>query len=172
MNCEKGLVRRLDELGRVVIPKELRQSLRIENGNMLEFFYKDGTELIVKKYEPIREISSLGEKLLYSLRGFLDVGFLLCDMQKVVAVQNHSKKDTMGKKLFSSFVEKLKFTHTPFDCEKPIDAVLKENNKIFPIVSQGIVSGCVIVTSKNQCENCVSISVSTIVQILSDYLSE
>ena len=172
MHNNKGLVRRLDELGRVVIPKEIRHSLKIENGNMLEFFYSIQDGLVVKKFEPIREFSGFGAKLLYALRSHSEIGFLLCDTEKVVAVQNLSKKDTIGKKLNPDLVEKLKLFHNSFDFEHPIESQIKQNNKVFPVVVQGNVVGCVVVSSEKPQGSEVFASVSTIVQILVDYLSE
>ena len=92
MHNEKGFVRRVDELGRVVIPKELRFALKIETGTMLEFFCENNKELHLCKYEPLRQISDLGENCLHALKGH-DCGILLCDSASVIAVQNLPKKD-------------------------------------------------------------------------------
>ena len=53
-----GIVRRIDDLGRVVIPKEIRRTLRIRESDPLEIFTDREGEIILKKYSPIGEITS------------------------------------------------------------------------------------------------------------------
>ena len=172
MQNNKGFVRRLDELGRVVIPKEIRKSLKIENGNLIEFFYTTNNELKLCKFEPVRELSDFGSKILYSMRKYADFGFLLCDMQQVVAVQNFSKKDSFGKKLDAKFLEELKTKTSTFEFGSPIDANLYQKNLIFPIIVMGDCVGCLIVTTN--LPNFVTIfeATKTLVQIFCDYLCE
>lgn len=171
MQNEKGFVRRLDELGRVVIPKELRHSLKIENGNLLEFFYTS-QGLKISKYEPVRELGDFGSKMLYSLRGYTDFGLLLCDTQRVVCVQNFSKKDTMGKRLTLQVLAQLKQAGESFEAKAPLDVKLNENNLVFPIKVLGDLFGCLIVTTKNSNFDEVFVAAKTVVQILCDYLDE
>ena len=52
-----GIVRRIDDLGRVVVPKEIRRTLRIREGDPLEIFTDKEGEIILKKYSPIGELS-------------------------------------------------------------------------------------------------------------------
>ena len=56
-----GIIRRIDDLGRIVIPKELRKSLRIKNGDSLEIFV-DQEDIILKKYSPIESIEEAAIK--------------------------------------------------------------------------------------------------------------
>lgn len=168
MDNNKGLIRRLDELGRVVIPKEIRHSLKIENGNLLEFFYTQEKGLCVQKIEPIREIGDFGEKIMYALREYPSIGFLLCDMQKIVVAQNCSKKDNVGKKLSSALIEKLKHTKKTFEYQQNED----EKFLIFPIICQGDVVGGVLVNKKTPIGEDVSGAVKLVARILGDYLDE
>ena len=57
-----GIVRRIDDLGRVVIPKEIRRTMRIREGDPLEIFTNSEGEVIFKKYSPIGEISSIASQ--------------------------------------------------------------------------------------------------------------
>ena len=172
MQNDKGLVRRVDELGRVVIPKEIRHSLKIENGNMLEFFCTVDGALKLEKFEPVREFCDFGEKMLYALREYSDCGFMLCDTQKVVAVQNCSKKDNVGKKLNQNFVSLIKQATGKLVCDFPFESFKDEKCVVFPINVLGDFVGCLIVVS-NKLENQDAwISAKTISTILSDYLSE
>ena len=57
-----GIVRRIDDLGRVVIPKEIRRTLRIKEGTPLEIFTDREGEIILKKYSPIGELSTFARE--------------------------------------------------------------------------------------------------------------
>jgi AbrB family transcriptional regulator (stage V sporulation protein T) len=93
-----GIVRRIDELGRVVIPKEIRRTLRIKEGDPLEIF-TDRDELMLKKYSPIATLERLSDataKTLNDLSGRLS---LICDTDEILCVYGDGKKDLNGKKL-------------------------------------------------------------------------
>lgn len=92
-----GIVRRIDELGRVVIPKEIRRTLRIKEGDPLEIF-TDRDELMLKKYSPIATLDKFSEataKTLNELSGLLVV---LCDTDETIAVAGEGKR-TVGRRL-------------------------------------------------------------------------
>lgn len=59
-----GIVRRIDDLGRVVIPKEIRRTMRIREGDPLEIFVSNEGEVIFKKYSPISELGSIAGAVL------------------------------------------------------------------------------------------------------------
>ena len=67
-----GIVRRIDDLGRVVIPKEIRRTMRIREGDPLEIFTDKDGELIFKKYSPIGELSDFAAQICDSLRRSTD----------------------------------------------------------------------------------------------------
>ena len=62
-----GIVRRIDELGRVVIPKEIRRTLRIREGDPLEIYTDHDGEVVLKKYSPIGEIANIAKDYTDSL---------------------------------------------------------------------------------------------------------
>lgn len=88
-----GIVRRIDDLGRVVIPKEIRRTLRIREGDPLEIFTDREGEIILKKYSPIGELSTLS--VLYSESLAQTMGCTVCitDMDQVVAAAGPGKKE-------------------------------------------------------------------------------
>lgn len=88
-----GIVRRIDDLGRVVIPKEIRRTLRIREGDPLEIFTDREGEVILKKYSPIGELSAFAEQYAKSLSRVLDCLVLICDMDQVIAAAGSGKKD-------------------------------------------------------------------------------
>ena len=88
-----GIVRRIDELGRVVIPKEIRRTLRIREGDPLEIFTDHDGEVVLKKYSPIGEIASIAKDYTDSLYRTLGHMTCICDRDAVVSVSGASKKE-------------------------------------------------------------------------------
>ncbi|MBP5308041.1 MAG: AbrB/MazE/SpoVT family DNA-binding domain-containing protein [Clostridia bacterium] len=89
-----GIVRRIDELGRVVIPKEIRKTLRLSSGDPLEI-YTDRDELLFRKYSPIRSIDGFAEEFSAALREISGYSAAVCDTDFVVAC--HGAKEFTGK---------------------------------------------------------------------------
>ncbi len=92
-----GIVRRIDELGRVVIPKEIRRTLRIREGDPLEIYTDRDGEVILKKYSPIGEMSNFAKDYTESI--FRSMGHIACivDRDQVVAASGVSKKELADK---------------------------------------------------------------------------
>ncbi len=94
-----GIVRRIDELGRVVIPKEIRRTLRIREGDPLEIFTDHDGEVVLKKYSPIGEIAAIAKDYTDSLYRTLGHITLISDRDAIVAVSGASKRDQWEKAL-------------------------------------------------------------------------
>ncbi len=92
-----GIVRRIDDLGRVVIPKEIRRTLRIREGDPLEIFTDREGEIILKKYSPIGELSSLAGLYAESLAQTMGCTVCIADMDQIVAVSGNGKKELKDK---------------------------------------------------------------------------
>ena len=92
-----GIVRRIDELGRIVVPKEIRRTLRIREGDPLEIYTDRDGEIILKKYSPIGEMQSFAKDYTESL--FRSLGHIACivDRDQVVAASGVSKKELWDK---------------------------------------------------------------------------
>lgn len=101
-----GIVRRIDELGRVVIPKEIRRTLRIREGEPLEIFTENGGEVVLKKFSPIGEIGAVAQDYSDSLYRTLGAIALICDRDQVVACSGMAKKEVAEKPL-SAELERL-----------------------------------------------------------------
>ena len=100
-----GIVRRIDDLGRVVIPKEIRRTLRIREGDPLEIFTDREGEIILKKYSPIGELGTFAKEYAESLAQ--TVGHITCivDKDQIIAVSGGAKKEFYEKHI-SSELEK------------------------------------------------------------------
>src|SRR5574344_1632391 len=101
-----GVVRRIDDLGRIVIPKEIRKTLRIKEGDPLEIFTDKEGEVILKKYSPIGELSEFATGYAETLSK--TTGHIACitDKDSDIAVSGGSKKEFLEQSL-SSELEKI-----------------------------------------------------------------
>ncbi len=155
-----GVVRRIDDLGRIVIPKEIRRTLHIKEGDPLEIFTDKEGEVILKKYSPIGELSEFAS-------GYADTlskttGHIACitDKDTVIAVSGGSKKEFLEQNL-SPELEKVlenKEVYTSKENNEISLPITQNDNKerrynsqvIYPIISDGDVIGSVILLSKEQ----------------------
>lgn len=94
-----GIVRRIDDLGRVVIPKEIRRTLRIREGDPLEIFTDREGEVILKKYSPIGELSEFAREYVESLSDTLGYVACISDKDAIVAVSGGAKKEFKDKSI-------------------------------------------------------------------------
>ena len=94
-----GIVRRIDDLGRVVIPKEIRRTLRLREGTPLEIFTDREGEIILKKYSPMVELTAFAGQ--YAEAMAQTAGKIVCitDRDQVIAVSGASKKEMLQKNI-------------------------------------------------------------------------
>ena len=94
-----GIVRRIDDLGRVVIPKEIRRNMRIREGDPLEIFVDRDNQIILKKYSPIGELAGLAKEYAEAMSEALGQPVLIADRDNIIAVSGAAKKDFLGKQV-------------------------------------------------------------------------
>lgn len=99
-----GIIRRIDDLGRIVIPKELRKTLRIKNGDSLEIFV-DNEDIILKKYSPMESIEEAASRYVDSFSGVIKHSVIVTDKDRVIAASGSLKKRYLGKEI-SEFTER------------------------------------------------------------------
>lgn len=97
-----GIVRRIDDLGRIVIPKEIRRTLRIREGDPLEIFVDRDGEVILKKYSPIGELADFAKEYADSLHETVGHIALISDRDAVIAVAGAPKKEFLDKRIGSA----------------------------------------------------------------------
>lgn len=98
-----GVVRRIDDLGRVVIPKEIRRTLRIHEGDPLEIFTDREGGVILKKYSPVGEMTPLAIQYAESLAQVAKCTVCITDHETVVAAAGNGKKNLRGKESAGHF---------------------------------------------------------------------
>ena len=96
-----GIVRRIDDLGRVVIPKEIRRTMRIREGDPLEIFTASDGEVIFKKYSPIGELSEFADQYAEVLCRATDLPVIITDRDHVISVSGISKKEYLERRISS-----------------------------------------------------------------------
>ena len=94
-----GIVRRIDDLGRVVIPKEIRRTMRIREGDPLEIYTESDGTVIFKKYSPIGELGEFADQYAEALAKTAGVPACISDKDTVIAVSGISKKELLDKKI-------------------------------------------------------------------------
>ena len=145
-----GIVRRIDDLGRVVIPKEIRRTMRIREGDPLEIFTDRDGEVIFKKYSPIGELTAFAAQYAETLHKTCDLSVVICDRDSVVASAGVPKKE-YGERRLSDEIESVIDSRSLFvrrdgDDHKwsPIkDGSAHYVNCAMPIISEGDIVGCV-----------------------------
>lgn len=151
-----GIVRRIDELGRVVIPKEIRRTLRIREGDPLEIFVDRDGGVILKKYSPIGELGDFAREYAESIHQSVSHSAAICDKDTVIAVSGSGKKDLADKPVSSDVEElmQMRSKHSSADTGRMIrisadDAPEKYTAQlIVPIIAAGDAIGAVALYSK------------------------
>lgn len=152
-----GIVRRIDDLGRVVIPKEIRRTLRIREGDPLEIFVDREGEVILKKYSPIGELGDFAKE--YSDSLYEATGHIACiaDRDTTIAVSGASKKEYLNKPvwpLLEQAMNERKTIHfkageAAKGMEEDDDQAQSTTQVVAPIIAEGDPIGAVILMSKD-----------------------
>ena len=100
-----GIVRRIDDLGRVVIPKEIRRTMRIREGDPLEIFTDNDGEVVFKKYSPVGEMSPFAAQYADVMSRACGLTVLICDRDHVVAAAGGAKKDFLERRISGQLEE-------------------------------------------------------------------
>lgn len=153
-----GIVRRIDDLGRVVIPKEIRRTLRIREGDPLEIFTDREGEIILKKYSPIGELSTFARQYAESLSQTVDCLVCVCDMDQIIAASGNGRKELQDQyisRALEKLLEERKSMAATYGEKKyvPLTDVSGEtyaHEVICPIICEGDVIGGVILLSKEE----------------------
>ncbi len=152
-----GIVRRIDDLGRVVIPKEIRRTLRIREGDPLEIFTDRQGEVILKKYSPIGEVSAFAKEYAESLAATLGCTVCITDQDQIVAAAGYGKRELQDKPISKKLEHTMKQREQliAFANEKkyiPVSDDYKDEalgQVICPILCEGDVLGSVVILERN-----------------------
>ncbi len=119
-----GIVRKIDDLGRVVIPKEIRKNMHIREGDNLEIFTESKGEIVLKKYAPMGEFINISQNCAQILNDFTDLAVCITDTENIIATSGNSKSKYMSCQISDEILEKIEQRKT----------FIGSNNLIIPIV--------------------------------------
>ncbi|MBQ6864406.1 MAG: AbrB/MazE/SpoVT family DNA-binding domain-containing protein [Clostridia bacterium] len=145
-----GIVRRIDDLGRVVIPKEIRRTMRIREGDPLEIYTDADGEVIFKKYSPMGELAQFSSQYCEVLSRATNLPVLITDRDHVVTCNGISKKDTIERRVSEELEELMesRSIYIASESEKrSLFAIRGSDRKVaaaYPIIGSGDVSGSVV----------------------------
>jgi AbrB family transcriptional regulator, stage V sporulation protein T len=159
-----GIVRRIDDLGRVVIPKEIRRTMRIREGEPLEIFVDREGEVILKKYSPMGELSEFAQEYADALAEESNNGVFILDRDVIIAVSGVPRKVFLDKKISSEAERVMEERRAKIINEKGTEAfcqgqIEETGNYSFssavlsPIIVEGDPIGVVVISNKNEGQN-------------------
>lgn len=150
-----GIVRRIDDLGRVVVPKEIRKTLRIKEGDPLEIFTARDGEVILKKYSPMGELNEFAQTYAESLGDVYGYGVVVTDSDSIIAVSKVPKKDYKEKNISDELEDIIQNRSTKYLEGDDMILLYKDDSQeyegqfIVPIVSDsGDCIGTVVLLAK------------------------
>lgn len=152
-----GIVRRIDDLGRVVIPKEIRRTMRIREGDSLEIYTDKDGEVIFKKYSPMGELSSFAAQLCETMNKTTGSSTAVIDRDSVVAAAGPARREIYEKRI-SEELERIMegrqiYQYKHGEPRVPvIDGGSLYVDVAAPIIAEGDVSGCVLFVSSGEGE--------------------
>ena len=144
-----GIVRRIDDLGRVVIPKEIRRTMRIREGDPLEIYTASDGEVIFKKYSPIGELSEFASQYTDVLHRATNLPVIITDRDHVIAVAGMPKREVMDRRISSQLEELMENRENYIASPEtkalyPLSDKDKEAGLAFTIIGGGDVTGSVV----------------------------
>ena len=153
-----GIVRRIDDLGRVVIPKEIRKTLRIKEGTPLEIFTDREGEIILKKYSPIGELNVFAKEYAEALAQSSGMVACITDHDQVVAAAGQGSREYMGKPISKALEDAITERSSVFangNDRGRIPVTQEQREPLYsqimqPIISAGDTVGSVLLLGKNE----------------------
>lgn len=173
-----GIVRRIDNLGRVVIPKEIRRTMRINEGAMLEIF-TSGDQVIFKKYSALESMSTVAIDILEAIYRIHKVPVIACDNDKVIAVKGISKEEIVNRRITTDLediiMRRKTYAHSE-SCDSfclPVEGCERYALACAPVIASGDAVGALLLLSDdNDTASTATDTHIALVQTFAAYLGE
>ncbi len=136
-----GMVRRIDELGRVVIPKEIRRNMRLKEGEELEVFLGEEDTVVLKKYSPLNAYLKVAKKYRTVLEELTGNSIVVTDKDSIIASKN---KDEIGGNISKRLENIINARHAEYTQLKISDASKDEQCLVCPIIARGDTLGALV----------------------------
>lgn len=169
-----GVIRRIDELGRIVIPKEIRKTLRIKEGENLEIYIDENENIILKKYSFMNKIDDLAQDFTDSIYAQYKHDIFIMDCDHIIAASGKKKKDYLGKSLSEEIREYITRRENRLETMKKEINIVDQKEVVgsyafSPIIVSGDVAGMVFIFSD---EDSIREEEYRMIQIASGLLSK
>lgn len=147
-----GIIRRIDELGRIVIPKEIRKNLRIKEGENLEIFVNGEDDIVLKKHSLIKKMEDLAQNFTDSIYSFIKHNVIIADNNTILAASGSLKKEYLNKPISVELENKLNRREEMIEKHNKIINIIDEKEinatyAISPIIVNGDTAGIVMIFS-------------------------
>lgn len=169
-----GITRRIDDLGRIVIPKEIRKNLKIKENEILEIFI-DNEEIILKKFSSFSDMEKILFNYVETLNKITGNNIFITDRDKIISCQENKKFDYLNKQVGDTinYVIDSRMPVLSNDLNKlelKENEVLNVNYYIVPIITNSDVLGVIIMISNNKIEERDKISLEIVSKLISNYI--
>lgn len=172
-----GIIRKIDDLGRIVIPKEIRKSLKIREGDPIEIYVEQSGSIILKRYAPFGDIIDELLSIADAINKNTSFSVYITDSKRILAISSKNKNTNLDRmlslELLNVLDERMVWINKG---EKPIKIVDDENKDdyftqvISPIICDGDILGSIILFSENAIKNITEVDLK-ILQTATDFLS-
>lgn len=168
-----GIVRRIDELGRVVIPKEIRRTYRIRVGDPLEIFTDRDGQIVFKKYSPIAELSNYALEYVNTLREALSCDAFVCDKDSILAVSGGKSSEYTDSYISKDMIARIEAREIVNSAgDEAVEVIEREDISgvkgqiICPVILDGDPIGAIILVSKERSFDEADVKVAKTVALL------
>ena len=169
-----GITRRIYDLGRIVIPKEIRKNLKIKENEILEIFI-DNEEIILKKYSSFSDMEKVLFNFVDTLYKITGNNIFITDRDKIIACQENKKLDYLNKNVGDT-INYVIDSRMPILSNEKSDLYLKENESlninyyIIPIITNSDILGVVVMLSNNKINEVDKLSLEIVSKLISNYI--
>lgn len=170
-----GVVRRIDELGRIVIPKEIRKNFRIKDGENIEIYIDDEENIILKKHSILKNIKEIANIITDSIYQINNKTVLITDTNNIISISK-DKKELLNNPISNEFL-KIMNNRIKINESKKNDLNINEEMYdsfyiMYPIISNGDLIGSIVLISDNKIDNIDSLLLELALKILLKYIEQ
>lgn len=150
-----GIIRRIDELGRIVVPKEIRKNLRIKEGENLEIFVDSEENIVLKKHSLIKKMDDLAQNFTDAIYYFIKHNVIIADNNTILAASGNNKKEYINKPISIELENKINRREDMIEKHNKSISIIDDKQinatyAISPIIVNGDTAGTVMIFSENK----------------------
>lgn len=169
-----GIVRRIDELGRIVIPKEIRKTLKIKDNESLEVFINND-EIILKKFSSMSNMEQAFDSYINVLNNITGNSIIITDREKIIACSQNKKENFINKEISEYLDNQLSNRNSILSNDMrginiTKDQTVINNYYIIPMIANSDVIGLIIMLSNKEINDFDKLSLDIVSKLLINYM--